>query len=62
MVSGIGFTMALFIAQLAFPAGPLLETAKLGILFASAISGALSLLVGYRVLKTVHSLPENPAR
>jgi NhaA family Na+:H+ antiporter len=29
LVGGIGFTMALFIAQLAFAPGPLLETAKL---------------------------------
>ncbi|HEU0035584.1 MAG TPA: Na+/H+ antiporter NhaA [Kofleriaceae bacterium] len=35
-VGGIGFTMSLFIAQLAFPDGPLLETAKLGILAGSA--------------------------
>jgi NhaA family Na+:H+ antiporter len=32
MAGGIGFTMALFIAQLAFSSGALLETAKLGIL------------------------------
>jgi len=52
MVGGIGFTMALFIAQLAFPAGPLLETAKLAILFGSALAAALSLFVGYRILST----------
>jgi NhaA family Na+:H+ antiporter len=50
MVAGIGFTMALFIAQLAFAAGPLLETSKLAILCGSGIAGALSLAVGYRVL------------
>jgi len=50
MVAGIGFTMALFIAQLAFPPGPLLETAKIAILAGSALSGALALLVGYRLL------------
>ena len=37
MVGGIGFTMALFIAQLAFPQGPLLETAKLAILCGSGV-------------------------
>ena len=36
LVGGIGFTMSLFIAQLAFPPGPLLDTAKLAILVASA--------------------------
>lgn len=45
MLAGIGFTMALFIAELAFE-GELLETAKLGILVASVVSaaGGLSLL------------------
>ena len=51
MVGGIGFTMALFIAQLAFPQGQLLETAKLAILCGSGLAAALSLLAGYRVLK-----------
>jgi NhaA family Na+:H+ antiporter len=51
MVGGIGFTMALFIAQLAFPKGQLLETAKLAILCGSGLAAALSLLAGYRVLK-----------
>ena len=43
MVGGIGFTMALFIAQLAFPDGSLLETAKVAILLGSVTAGALSL-------------------
>ena len=51
MVGGIGFTMALFIAQLAFPQGQLLETAKFAILCGSGLAAALSLLAGYRVLK-----------
>jgi NhaA family Na+:H+ antiporter len=51
MVGGIGFTMALFIAQLAFPQGQLLETAKFAILCGSGWAAAFSLLVGYRVLK-----------
>lgn len=51
MVGGIGFTMALFIAQLAFPQGSLLEIAKLGILCGSGLAGILSLLVGYRIMK-----------
>jgi NhaA family Na+:H+ antiporter len=52
MVAGIGFTMALFIAQLAFPPGPLLETAKLAILCGSGFAGALSLVLGYWILRT----------
>jgi NhaA family Na+:H+ antiporter len=51
MVGGIGFTMALFIAQLAFPPGPLLETAKLAILCGSAIAGLLGVAAGYRILR-----------
>lgn len=48
--AGIGFTMALFIAQLAFPPGPLLETAKLAILCASATAGVVSFVVGIKAL------------
>ncbi|MBL9017842.1 MAG: Na+/H+ antiporter NhaA [Myxococcales bacterium] len=38
LVGGIGFTMSLFIAQLAFPPGPLLDTAKLAILVGSGVA------------------------
>jgi NhaA family Na+:H+ antiporter len=51
LCAGIGFTMALFIAQLAFPPGPLLETAKLGILCASAIAGVVAYVVGSKTLR-----------
>jgi NhaA family Na+:H+ antiporter len=51
MVAGVGFTMALFIAQLAFPPGPLLETAKLAILCGSGLAGILSLIVGYQIAR-----------
>jgi len=46
VVAGIGFTMALFIASLAFPPGPLAEVAKLGILCASAVAAVAGLLLG----------------
>jgi NhaA family Na+:H+ antiporter len=46
VVAGIGFTMATFIAQLAFPAGPNLEAAKLGILVGSAITAVAGYLLG----------------
>jgi NhaA family Na+:H+ antiporter len=39
VLGGIGFTMALFIAGLAFPGGTSLDAAKLGVLSASAIAG-----------------------
>jgi NhaA family Na+:H+ antiporter len=45
-VAGIGFTVALFIAALAFPSDPaLLDQAKVGILAASLVSGAVGALV-----------------
>jgi NhaA family Na+:H+ antiporter len=43
--------MSIFVAGLAFPEGPLLAAAKLGILAASAISG----VIGFVVLKLVLS-------
>jgi NhaA family Na+:H+ antiporter len=48
LLCGIGFTMSLFIAQLAFPASPaLVEQAKLGILAGSVLTA----LLGYSVLR-----------
>jgi NhaA family Na+:H+ antiporter len=44
-LAGIGFTMSLFIAGLAFGDSPLLATAKAGILVASAISGIGGILI-----------------
>jgi NhaA family Na+:H+ antiporter len=46
MVAGIGFTMSLFIADLAFPPGPLLETAKLATFMGSFVAAALGLATG----------------
>ena len=45
MLGGIGFTMSLFIANLAFGDGPALETAKVGILLASVVSGIAGAIV-----------------
>lgn len=48
-VAGIGFTMAIFIAGLAFPDPAALGAAKLAVLAASAVAGILALALG-RVL------------
>jgi NhaA family Na+:H+ antiporter len=44
-LGGIGFTMALFIAALAFGEGPKLEAAKIGILAGSLVAGLLGWLL-----------------
>ena len=55
ILCGIGFTMSLFIGELAFPGNRLLiEEAKLGILTGSLISGVL----GYFVLRLTTEHPE----
>jgi NhaA family Na+:H+ antiporter len=54
IVAGIGFTVALFIAALAFPGAPeLLDEAKLGILLGSLISG----VVGFLILRATRIVP-----
>jgi Na+:H+ antiporter, NhaA family len=50
VVAGVGFTMALFIAQLAFTAPGLLVAAKVGILVASGAAGATAVLLGRLLL------------
>ena len=51
-----GFTMSLFVSELAFGAGELLTAAKVGILVASLTAG----LCGYLVLRV--ALPVTTAR
>lgn len=51
LVGGIGFTMSLFIAELALGTGPLLDTAKLAVLVGSACSMLLGLGYGRLALK-----------
>ncbi len=46
-LAGIGFTMSLFISDLAFADGSLVEAAKLGILVASLVAG----VVGWTILR-----------
>ncbi|HEX8697484.1 MAG TPA: Na+/H+ antiporter NhaA [Myxococcaceae bacterium] len=55
VVAGIGFTVALFIAGLAFPDPALLDEAKIGILLGSLASG----VVGFLVLRATP--PQAPA-
>jgi len=48
---GIGFTVSLFIAELAFAPGPLQESAKLGVLGASTLAASIGLVVLVRACK-----------
>jgi NhaA family Na+:H+ antiporter len=56
ILGGIGFTMSIFVGGLAFPEGPLLSAAKLGILAASAVSG----VIGFAVLKLMLARTPSP--
>jgi NhaA family Na+:H+ antiporter len=53
LLGGIGFTMALFIASLAYGDATLLDRAKLGILSASTVAG----IMGWLVLRTMFRGP-----
>jgi len=46
ILGGIGFTMSIFIANLAFGDAPLLAAAKFGVLVGSALAAALALTLG----------------
>jgi NhaA family Na+:H+ antiporter len=50
LLGGIGFTMALFIGQLAFTDAGSLGIAKLAVLVASAVAGILGLILGWLAL------------
>jgi NhaA family Na+:H+ antiporter len=52
VVAGIGFTMALFVAQLAFTDASLLAAAKLGVLAASGCAAVAALVCGRMLLAT----------
>jgi Na+:H+ antiporter, NhaA family len=57
-VAGIGFTMSIFIAQLAFPSGVNLETAKVGILIGSGAAALFAYGLGRMILSS--SSPTKP--
>lgn len=59
MIAGIGFTVSLFVASVAFPAGEVQDAAKMGALFSFFAIG-LSLLFGkiFRVQKVVRTQEE----
>jgi NhaA family Na+:H+ antiporter len=50
-LGGIGFTMAIFVATLAFPSTDALVAAKLAVLVGSAAAAMLGLLLGSRLLR-----------
>ena len=55
VVAGIGFTMALFVAQLAFADPQLLAAAKIGVLCASALAAVLAIGLGWTLLAPVQA-------
>lgn len=57
MLGGVGFTMALFIANLAFTDPELINQAKTGIILGSTIAG----VGGYFILRSILPNPEKPA-
>jgi NhaA family Na+:H+ antiporter len=59
-LGGIGFTMALFIAELAFGGGERLDEAKLGILLASVLAGTIGWWSLRRALKPATESPVTP--
>lgn len=50
-LGGIGFTMSIFIAQLAFADVRMLDTAKMAVLLASTVAALLGLALGAKLLK-----------
>jgi Na+:H+ antiporter, NhaA family len=57
-LGGIGFTMALFIAMLAFGEGPALAQAKVGVLSASVCAA----VIGYLLLRASLAPAARPER
>lgn len=53
-LAGIGFTMSIFIANLAFTDAELLNAAKLGVLAASLIAGLIGLVIGQLIISRIN--------
>jgi NhaA family Na+:H+ antiporter len=53
-VGGIGFTMSLFVAELAFRPGPALDVARLSIVAASAVAAIAGASLGLALLRRRH--------
>jgi NhaA family Na+:H+ antiporter len=51
LAGGIGFTMAIFISELAYVGSELLDVAKLGVLIATGAAGALAMIIGRTMIK-----------
>jgi NhaA family Na+:H+ antiporter len=60
-LSGIGFTMSLFITELSFKAGPTADAARVGILLASLVAGAAGYLILRATLPPPGSGNDQPA-
>lgn len=56
-LGGIGFTISLFVTELAFEHGPVADAARVGILIASVIAGA----AGYLILRATLPPPRDEA-
>ena len=61
LLAGIGFTMAIFIATLAFTDAALLNDAKLGVLIASAVAAVLGLAFGAYLKRSRPAHPDASA-
>lgn len=59
-LGGIGFTMSIFIATLAFPDPELLAAAKQGVLLASLLAGIIGFLAGRAWIRRTASIEANP--
>jgi Na+:H+ antiporter, NhaA family len=64
LLAGIGFTMSIFVAMLAFTDDSLLGAAKLGVLIGSGLAGALGLAWGMRYTRRLRLMaaPGSPDR
>ena len=56
-LGGIGFTISLFVTELAFETGPVAHAARIGILLGSVVAGG----IGYLVLRAVLPPQREPA-